>query len=71
MPTGKTLLTTRELAERWGLSPRTLRNWRAADYGPRWVKLNGKLAHYPMNEVIRWERHRRVPRRRRDNRHES
>ncbi len=37
------LLTTRELAARWRLAPRTLQRWREASYGPAWLRLGGRV----------------------------
>ncbi len=33
------LLTTAELAARWSMSAGTLRNWRSAGKGPKWINL--------------------------------
>jgi predicted DNA-binding transcriptional regulator AlpA len=52
------LWTTAELAERYGMSPLTLRNWRCAGIGPRSIKV-GRNALYPESEVARWEANRR------------
>jgi hypothetical protein len=49
------LWTEDELAQRWRLSPRTLRNWRYLRTGPKAVKV-GRSALYPESEVLRWER---------------
>ena len=49
------LWSEEELAQRWHMSPRTLRNWRYLRTGPRAVKV-GRNALYPESEVIRWER---------------
>lgn len=35
-------LDTKELAERWGFSPRTLEKWRQDGRGPRFVKAGPK-----------------------------
>lgn len=35
----------RQLAKRWGLSPRTLEQWRWRGVGPRFVKLGGRVAY--------------------------
>lgn len=51
------LWTEAELAARYGLSPRTLRNWRAAGTGPRFIKV-GRRVLYPEPEVARWEANR-------------
>jgi predicted DNA-binding transcriptional regulator AlpA len=50
--------TEAELAARYGLARKTLRNWRAEGRGPRWVKV-GARPLYPASEVAKWEGHRR------------
>ena len=52
-------LTTEELAARWQIPARTLRDWRHRGYGPPAVKLGRGQAgavRYQMSEVERWER---------------
>lgn len=54
----RAFLRERELAERWGLSPRTLQRWRLEQQGPRFVKF-GRSVSYPLqgeNGVLDWER---------------
>ena len=48
------LFTEEQLAERYGLAPGTLRNWRARRKGPRWIMVGGR-PRYPESEVARWE----------------
>jgi len=50
----KRYLTTLELAERWGVSPGTLRNWRLYKRGPRFLKF-GNLVRYSMTDIRKWE----------------
>ncbi len=38
-------LSTRELGERWNISPRTLERWRCAGEGPRFLKLGGRVVY--------------------------
>jgi predicted site-specific integrase-resolvase len=38
-------LTQHELARRWALSPRTLERWRWTGEGPKFLKLNGRIAY--------------------------
>lgn len=40
-------LSTRELAERWNISRRTLDRWRWAGEGPRFLKLGGRVVYPP------------------------
>ena len=56
-------LTTEQLAERYGLSPNTIKSWRARDYGPKYyqVPFTHPLARgctyirYQLHEVLAWE----------------
>lgn len=34
-----------ELARRWAMSPQTLERWRWTGEGPRFLKLNGRVAY--------------------------
>lgn len=52
------LWKTGELAERYGMSPLTLRKWRYLGIGPRAIIVAGR-ALYPESEVARWEASRR------------
>jgi predicted DNA-binding transcriptional regulator AlpA len=38
-------LSTRELADRWNISRRTLDRWRWAGEGPRFLKLGGRVVY--------------------------
>ena len=38
-------LSQHELARRWAVSPRTLERWRWTAEGPRYLKLNGRIAY--------------------------
>jgi hypothetical protein len=49
-----TLLTDRELAARWGLSPRTLANWRCAGLGLRYIKIGSRI-RYRLGDVLQYE----------------
>jgi hypothetical protein len=40
-----THLTQQQLAVRWNLSARTLERWRRTGQGPRYLKLNGRVAY--------------------------
>jgi len=54
-----TNLTTRELADRIGVSPELVKIWRKRGTGPRWMKLGdaqNSPVRYPIAEVERWER---------------
>lgn len=43
-----------QLAQRWGMSPRTLQRWRIEGRGPRYLKLCKKVA-YPIEDVLDFE----------------
>ena len=58
LPPTERLWTDEELAERYGLSRLTLRNWRSLGTGPRAIKV-GRRALYPESEVARFEANRR------------
>jgi len=50
-------LTQRELADRWGLSPKTLARWRCIGKGPHFAKHSKKVT-YPLDGeggVLDWE----------------
>lgn len=47
------LLTTSQVAQRLGLSPGTLTNWRSLKIGPHFKKL-GKVVRYRLSDVLRW-----------------
>ena len=48
-----TLLTPEQVAERLGLAPSTLRNWRHLRKGPPWVSL-GNRARYREDSLEEW-----------------
>ena len=50
----KSILSTRELAERWGISPRTLERWRWSGKGPYFVKIGGHVA-YRFSDIEQYE----------------
>ena len=41
----KTRLCQQALAERWGLSPKTLERWRVLGIGPVYIRLPGKVVY--------------------------
>lgn len=49
------VLNENELAQRWGLSPKTLQRWRSEGRGPRYLKLSKRVS-YPLESVIEFER---------------
>lgn len=38
-------LNQNQLAERWGISPKTLERWRWLGQGPKFLKLGGRIAY--------------------------
>lgn len=51
------VLTPAQLAKRWGVTPRTLRNWRASGKGPKWFHPggSGNIIRYRIEDVIAHE----------------
>ena len=49
------VLNENELAQRWGVSPKTLQRWRSEGRGPRYLKLSKRVG-YPVDAVIEFER---------------
>ena len=54
-PGDRRVLNENELAQRWGLSPKTLQRWRSEGRGPRYLKLSKRVS-YPRESVIEFER---------------
>jgi len=44
-----------QLADRWGLSTRTLQNWRRMSLGPVYLKLGNRVS-YRIEDIQRYER---------------
>ena len=59
MEKDKTFLDTKQLAQRWRRSPRTIEGWRAKKIGPDYFNLNGKIV-YDIDEIIEAEAEARV-----------
>jgi transposase-like protein len=47
-------INQKDLARRWGISPRTLERWRRVDQGPSFVRL-GALVMYRRQDVEQFE----------------
>ena len=43
------------LAERWGISPKTLERWRWLGCGPRYIKIGGRVV-YRLDEIEAYEK---------------
>ena len=55
------LVSTKELAEMWGLPESTLRYWRCAETGPPYVKVGGRI-RYDLADVENYVRaNKRMP----------
>lgn len=50
------MLTVHDLMSRWGVTERTLRNWRRRGIGPRWTRLSFRCIRYRVEDVERWEK---------------
>jgi hypothetical protein len=46
-PGDRRVLNENELAQRWGLSPKTLQRWRSEGRGPRYLKLSKRVSYPP------------------------
>ncbi|WP_243457503.1 helix-turn-helix transcriptional regulator [Ottowia testudinis] len=55
-PGERRVLSETELAQRWGLSPKTLQRWRSEGRGPRYLKLSKRVS-YPVEAIVEFERH--------------
>jgi hypothetical protein len=47
-------LNQKQLAARWGLSPRTFEGWRWRGVGPAWLKLGGRVV-YRLEDILKYE----------------
>ena len=50
----KIAINENELAQRWGVSPKTLQRWRSEGRGPRYLKLSKRVT-YPLDEIFIFE----------------
>lgn len=51
----KIAINENELAQRWGISPKTLQRWRTEGRGPRYLKLSKRVT-YPLDEIFDFEK---------------
>lgn len=52
------VISAERLAVRWGMSPRTLENWRSAGKGPDFIRVGGdkgSLIVYRVEDVMEYE----------------
>ena len=54
-PGDRRVLNENELAQRWGVSPKTLQRWRSEGRGPRYLKLSKRVG-YPVDAILEFER---------------
>jgi hypothetical protein len=55
------LVSTKELAEMWGVPESTLRYWRCAELGPPYVKLGGRIKYDLADVEIYVRANKRMP----------
>jgi len=53
-PGDRRVLNEIELAQRWGISPKTLQRWRCEGRGPKYLKLSKRVS-YPLEGVFDFE----------------
>lgn len=53
-PGDRRVLNENELAQRWGVSPKTLQRWRSEGRGPRYLKLSKRVG-YPVDAIVEFE----------------
>lgn len=53
-PGDRRVLNENELAQRWGISPKTLQRWRSEGRGPKFLKLSKRVS-YPLDAVLAFE----------------
>ena len=53
-PHERRALSETELAQRWGVSPKTLQRWRTEGRGPKYLKLSKRVT-YPLEAVTEFE----------------
>ncbi len=53
-PGDRRVLNENELAQLWGVSPKTLQRWRSEGRGPRYLKLSKRVS-YPLEAILDFE----------------
>lgn len=53
-PEARRVLNETELAQRWGISTKTLQRWRSEGRGPQYLKLSKRVS-YPLESVLDFE----------------
>lgn len=54
-PGDRRVLNEIEVANRWGMSPKTLQRWRNEGRGPKYLKLSKRVG-YPLEAIVDFER---------------
>jgi len=54
-PHERRVLSEAELAQRWGVNPKTLQRWRTEGRGPKYLKLSKRVT-YPLEAIVEFER---------------
>ena len=47
-------MNQQQLAEYWGISARTLERWRSIGWGPRYIKIGGRVV-YRLEDILEYE----------------
>lgn len=56
MPRDDPLVDAREVAERLGVHPQSVKRWRWKNQGPAYEKLSERIVRYRLSEVERYRR---------------
>lgn len=48
-------MNQKQLAERWGMSPKSLERWRCEGVGPRYLKLSSARVLYRLDDIEAYE----------------
>ena len=48
-------LNEKELAARWGVTPRTLQLWRSQNIGPQYIRVGARSILYRIQDVLAYE----------------
>ena len=50
------LLNPSQVAQRYGITPETLSNWRRERKGPPFIRIGKRRTMYRLQDVLEWER---------------
>lgn len=54
-PAAQRYFDEKDLAKRWGMSVKTLQNWRTKGIGPKWEKI-GRSVRYRLRVILAYEK---------------